>query len=153
MTTGPFRLCSPVEKYSPMQLIESEPAVAKKESKRARTSTLTRARRRPGVLNAEERILREATRFLIRKRGMFLVATGARTMRIKGNRVWIVTVTLRYGLGDEGHIGDLLYDGEGFTFLTDPAVMDERARQIAGNPERIREWNEYRASTLHPGKA
>jgi hypothetical protein len=127
--------------------------VAKKESKRARASTLTKVRRQPDVLVEEERILREATRFLIRKHGMFLIATGVRTIQIKRNRVWIITVRLRYGLGDEGYVGDLLYDGEAFTFLTDPAVMDERARQIAEHPERIREWNEYRASTLHPGKA
>jgi hypothetical protein len=84
---------------------------------------------------------------------MFLVATGIREARIRGFRVWIITVTLRYGAGDEGYIGDLLYDGEEFTFLTEQSVMDERARKIADDPERIKKWNEYRTSTLHAGKA
>jgi hypothetical protein len=132
---------------------ESESAMVKKGSKRAKASTVTKSRREPEDLDEEERILREATGYLITKHGMFLVATGLREVRIKGFRVWIITVTLRYGFGDEGYIGDLLYDGEAFTFLTEQSVMDDRARKIAENPERIRQWNEYRASTLHPGKA
>ena len=129
--------------------------MVKKASKvtRANASSVTKRRRQPEVLDEEERILREATKHLVYKHGMFLVATGVREARIKGFRVWIITVTLRYGTGDEGYIGDLLYDGEDFTFLTEQSVMDERARKIADDPERMRQWNEYRASTLHAGKA
>jgi hypothetical protein len=126
-----------------------------KASKQTRTkaSVATKRRRKPEVVDEEERILRDATKHLVFKHGMFLVATGLRETRIKGFRMWIITVTLRYGLGDEGYIGDLLYDGDDFTFLTEQTVMDERAQKIANDPERIRRWNEYRAATLHPGKA
>jgi hypothetical protein len=61
-------------------------------------------------------------------------------------------VTLRYTTGHEGYIGDLLYDGEEFTFVTEQSVMDERAQKIADDPERIRKWNEFRASTLQAGE-
>lgn len=96
----------------------------------------------------EERILRAATIHLIHKHGMFLVATGAREFRLRGLPAWVITVTLRYTTGRGGYIGDLLYDGEEYTFLTEKALMDERAELIANDPEAQREWNEYRASTL-----
>lgn len=129
--------------------------MVKKLSKtvRSRASTVTKRRRKATekkeVLDEEERILREATKHLVFQHGMFLVATGAREVSIKGIPVWIITVTLRYTTGHEGYIGDLLYDGEDFTFLTPPEVRKERAQQIAADPERTRQWNEYRASTLH----
>jgi hypothetical protein len=37
-------------------------------------------------------------------------------------------------------------------FLTEKSLMDERARQIEADPERMRKWNEYRAATLSAGK-
>jgi hypothetical protein len=140
---------------------ESESAMVKKVSKSTRSRASTGTRRRSkhevrneeGVIDEEERILREATKHLVFKHGMFLVATGLREVRIKGFRVWIITVTLRYDAGDECYIGDLLYDGDEFTFLTEESVRRERARKLANDPERIRKWNEYRASALHPGKA
>jgi len=119
----------------------------------AKASTGTKYRQKPEILDEEERILREATQHLILKHGMFLVATGLREMRIKGIRIWIITVTLRYDVRDETYIGDLLYDGEAFTFLTEQAVMDERAQKLADDPEKMRKWNEYPASTLPAGKA
>jgi hypothetical protein len=60
-------------------------------------------------------------------------------------------VTLRYDQGDECHVGDLLYDGEQFTFLTEQAVMDERVRRFAEDPERLRRWNEYCAAPYGQG--
>jgi hypothetical protein len=120
---------------------------------RGKVSAAPKRRRKPEALDEEERILREATRYLVFKHGMFLVATGIREARIKGFRVWIITVTLRYGAGDEAYIGDLLYDGDDFTFLTEQSVMDARAQKIAADPERIRQWNERRTPTLRPGKA
>jgi hypothetical protein len=120
---------------------------------RAKASPGSRRRRKPEVLPEEERILREATQHLVFQHGMFLVATGIRETHIKGLRVWIITVTLRYAAGDETYIGDLLYDGAEFTFLTEQSVMDERARKLLNDPESIRNWNEYRASILPPGKA
>ena len=69
--------------------------MVKKASKvtRANASSVTKRRRQPEVLDEEERILREATKHLVYKHGMFLVATGVREARIKGFRVWIITVT------------------------------------------------------------
>ncbi len=124
---------------------------------RSRASTAKKRRRKrevlkEEVLDEEERILREATKHLVFKHGMFLVATGLCEARIKGLRVWIITVTLRYTTGHEGYIGDLLYDGEEFMFLTPPEIRKDRARQIAADPERMRKWHEYRASTLPAGE-
>jgi hypothetical protein len=104
-------------------------------------------------VDKEERILREATKHLVLRHGGSLVATGVREVWIRRIRAWIITVTLRYGADDESYIGDLLYDGKDFTFLTEQSVMDERARKIANDPDGARKWNEYRASILHTGKA
>jgi len=70
-----------------------------------------------------------------------------------GSRQWIIRVYLRYPTGFEGYLGDLLYDGKQFTELTERAIMRERAKSIAADPEGIRQWNEYRASTLRTRKA
>ena len=126
--------------------------MVKKAHKVTKASAMTKSRRKTKLLDEEERILRKATGYLMLKHGMFLVATGLRETRIKGFPVWIITVTLRYTTGHEGYIGDLLYDGEEFTFVTEQSVMDERAQKIADDPERIRKWNEFRASTLQAGE-
>ena len=63
-----------------------------------------------------------------------------------------MTVTLATRPGFGGEIGDLLYDGDGFTFLTPPEIWKERTRRSPRTP-RIRQWNEYRASTLPAGEA
>jgi hypothetical protein len=123
-----------------------------KKRMRKRTSTTAARRRKPEINDAEEQILRAATLHLMVRHGSLLVATGARKTLIKGFEFWIITVTLRYPTGHEGYVGDLLYDGEEFTFLTEQAVMDERIHKIAEDPERARKWNEYRASTLHSGR-
>jgi hypothetical protein len=128
-----------------------------RNSTRSRVSSTAKRRKssvinKQGIVVEEERILREATKHLVFKHGMFLVATGLREARIKTLRVWIITVTLRYTTGHEGYIGDLLFDGAEFSFLTPPEVREERARQIAADPERMRKWNDYRASTVSPGE-
>jgi hypothetical protein len=120
---------------------------------RGKVSAGPKRRRKPEVSDEEEQILREATKHLVFEHGMFLVATGIREMRIKGFRVWILTVTLRYAAGDEGYIGDLLFDGDDFTFLTEQSVMDARAQRIADDPERIRRWNEQQTPPVRTGKA
>jgi hypothetical protein len=128
--------------------------VVKKLKNKVRASAArTMSCRKEPEIKEEEQILRAATMLLGRKHGRLLVATGAREISIKGFQAWIITVTLRYPTGHEGYVGDLLYDGETFTFLTEQSVMDERKRKIADDPEGIREWNEYRDSTLRPGKA
>jgi hypothetical protein len=107
---------------------------------------------RSRIKEQQEEILRRATLELITKHGGHFVATGLRETRIKGIQIWIITVTLRYATGFGGYVGDLLYDGEEFTFLTEQSVIDERVRQIAADPEGIRQWHDYRASTLRPRK-
>jgi hypothetical protein len=125
-----------------------------REETRTGVARATRRKRRetPELNPKEEEILRAATLELITKHGGHFVATDLRETRIEGTQVWIITVTLRYTTGHEGYVGDLLYDGKVFTFLTEQSVIDERVRQIAADPEGIRQWNEYRASTLRPGK-
>ena len=116
---------------------------------RSKAEKPKRRRQVPKLINKEERILRAATIYLIRKVGGLLVATGVREERdSKGSRTWIITVTLRYPTGHEGYVGELLYDGTDFSLLTPDDVMKERARKIAADPEGIRKWDEYQASTL-----
>jgi hypothetical protein len=119
---------------------------------RTKAQRTTQRRAKPEVTDEEEQILRAATLHLMMKHGSLLLATGARKIRIKRLEVWIITVTLRYPTGHGGYVGDLLYDGETFTFLTEQAVIDERVRNIAEDPQRARKWNECRASSLHPGR-
>ena len=102
---------------------------------RSKAAAVTRRKQKPERIDPEEEILRAATLHLITKHGMFLVATGVREASVKGIKIWIITVSLRYTTGHEGYIGDLLYDGEEFTFLTPPDIRKERARQIAADPE------------------
>jgi hypothetical protein len=107
---------------------------------------------RARVKDHEEEILRKATLELITRHGGHFVATGLRETRVKGIPVWIITVKLRFAARFEGYVGDLLYDGDEFTFLTEQSVIDERVLQIASDPEGIRKWHEERASTLRPRK-
>jgi hypothetical protein len=100
----------------------------------------------------EERLLRAATAHLIMHHGMFLVASDVREACVKGIKIWIIAVTLRYTTGHEGYIGDLLYDGENFTFLTPLEVREQRAMQVATDPERERKWHDVQASTLPAGE-
>jgi hypothetical protein len=129
--------------------------VVRKVHEQTQTSAveLLRPAREPEISQEEEQILRKALKYLVFKHGHLLVPTAIREEQHQGSRRWIMTVTLRYPTGFEGAIGDLLYDGQEFTFLTPPEVREERARQLAEDPEGIRQWNEYRASTLPPGEA
>ncbi len=120
---------------------------------RKKTRKAIQRKHKQEINEREEEILRAATLHLITHHGMFLVATGLHEARVRALPVWIITVTLRFDAGNEGYIGDLLYDGEEFTFLTPPEIRKERAKQIADDPEAIRKWNEYRDSALRPGKA
>lgn len=124
--------------------MESESAMVKQAGKPKRAKAMPKSKRRqkPEILDEEEQLLREAFTYLLFNHGMFLVSTAIRVMQIKGFPVWIITVTWQYGAGDEAYIGDLLYDGEVFTFLTEKSVRDERAQKLLDDPERIRKWNE-----------
>lgn len=100
-----------------------------------------------------ERLLRKATIHLIMHVGGLLVATGLREEKFHGARRWIIEVTLRYPTGHEGYVGELEYDGKEFRILTPASTWRQRIKKIAADPEGIRLWNEYRASTLRSGKA
>lgn len=106
----------------------------------------------PEIDEGEETLLREALKYLLRHEGMLLVPTAVREERRGKATVWIFTVTLRYPTGHEGYVGDLLYDGKTFEFLTPAEERKRRAEQIAADPERLRKWNEYRDSTLPAGE-
>jgi hypothetical protein len=127
--------------------------MVRKAREPSRTSLVEVARptRKPEITEEEKQILWDALKYLVFKHGHLLVPTGIREEGEPGSRRWIITVTLRYPTGFGGEIGDLLYDGQEFTFLTPPEVRKERARKIAEDPEGRRQWDEYRASTLPPG--
>src|SRR5205823_1134403 len=115
-----------------------------------------RRRPRPDAVDEEEKILQRAQRYLLfeAKRPMLWTVAGIREEKgADGSRRWIIAVHLRYPTGFEGYLGDLLYNGGQITELTDLELMRERARQIAADPEGVRQWNEYRASTLRTEKA
>jgi hypothetical protein len=123
-----------------------------REQRQTKAPEAARRSRTPRINEEEAEILREALKYLVFKHGHLLVPTGIREEQEQGSRRLIITVTLRYPTGFEGEIGDLLYDGRAFTFRTPPEVRKERARKIAEDPEAIRQWNEYQASTLPPGE-
>jgi hypothetical protein len=127
--------------------------VNKGRPKRVKAAAATRAKKRAEIIGAEEQILRAATIHLIRKVGGLFVATGLRKTREQGLRGWVITVTLRHPTGHEGYVGDLFYDGKEFRMLTEESAIDERVRQITADPEGIRRWDEYRASSLRTRKA
>lgn len=125
------------------------------------TAVAAKARRsapqtKQSLLNEEEEILRRAQIYLLfeAKRPMLWTVAGIREEKAGDSpRRWIVAVNLRYPTGFEGYLGDLLVDGERITELTDLETMRERARQIAAEPEGIRQWNEYQASMIQAGEA
>ena len=123
---------------------------------RAKAAGMARRRTTPEVIDEGEEILRRAQVYLLfeAKRPLLWTVAGIREEKgIDGSRRWIIAVNLRYPTGFEGYLGDLLYDGAKITELTALELMRERARQIAADPEGIRQWNEYRTSTLPPGEA
>ena len=146
----------PAPEYAgrPEACVEGGSPVVRRAADRTRTSSVEVARRskRPEIHEEEERILREATQHLIRNHGGLFVATGLRKEQDKGVPKWLITVTLRYPTGHEGYVGDLVYNGQSFTFLTEESRIDERVRQIASDPEHVRQWNEYRDPTLPAGE-
>jgi hypothetical protein len=112
-------------------------------------------KRRPEAKIGDDfaRILDLATQELIFRHGGLFVATAVRETLIKSIPVWIISVALRYPTGHEGYVGDLLYDGDLFTFLTPQSIVDERVRLIDADPENNRKWNEYRNPASRAGKA
>jgi hypothetical protein len=129
----------------------------KKARGRTRKSAAKPARRprTPELNEEEERILQKAQIYLLleaRRPHLWTVADIREEKTEDGSRRWIIAVNLRYTTGFEGYLGDLLYDGEKITELTDLELMRERARQIAADPEGRRQWDELKASALRTGK-
>jgi hypothetical protein len=119
------------------------------QQKRSKRPTSRKAPKKPQIDEEEERICRTAAIYCLRTFPMLWTVGGIKEEKGEdGSRRWIIAVYLRYPTGHEGYVGDLLYDGERITELTSREVMKERSRKIAADPERLRQWNEYRASTL-----
>jgi hypothetical protein len=125
-------------------------------TRRTRKPASKKAKRKDAraLTEEQEHIIEEAMTYCLHHFPMLWTTGGIPEERIQddGSRCWVIQVYLRYPTGHEGYLGDLLYDGKMFTQLTDREVMRQRAKQIAADPERMRKWNEYRASTLPPGK-
>lgn len=112
---------------------------------RAKTHKPNRRKPVPKRDEKEEALFRGAIGYCISKVGGLCVPSAVREIRVRGLPAWIFTIVIRYPVGPEGYIGDLLYDGEDFTMLTEESVINERVEQIANDPERKRLWDEFRA--------
>jgi len=107
-----------------------------REQTRTKAAKATRPNNTPELNEEEEQILKKAQIYLLfeAKRPMFWNVADIREERGEGgSRRWIIAVHLRAPSGHEGYLGDLLYEGERFTELTDVELMRERVRQIAAD--------------------
>ena len=108
-----------------------------REQTRTTTAETPRRTERTAISEEEEQFLKKAQIYLLfeAKRPMFWNVADIREEKGEGgSRRWFIAVHLRAPSGHEGYLGDLLYDGERFTELTDVEVMWERVRQIAAEP-------------------
>jgi hypothetical protein len=124
--------------------------VAKKAGRRSGAKAAHAARRTDEVaITPEGQILRQAAVYCLHTFPMLWTVGDIKEEREgPGSRRWIIAVHLSYPTGHEGYLGDLLYDGEKFTELTDRDTMKERSKRIAADPALQREWDTYRAPTL-----
>ena len=114
-----------------------------------------RRKKLPPINEEEERILKKAQIYLLFEAQRPMLWTVADIREEKGedgSRRWIIAVHLRYPTGHEGYLGDLVYDGERVTELTDLELMRRRGREIAADPARQREWEAYLAANPSPAK-
>ena len=114
-----------------------------------------RRRKTTPIDEEEEAILKRAQIYLLfeaRRPMLWTVADIREEKSDDGTQRWIIAVHLRYPTGHEGYLGDLLFDGERITELTDLEAMRERGREIAADPARQREWDAYRAANPSPGE-
>ena len=115
-----------------------------------------RRKKPPPLDEEEERILKRAQIYLLfeAQRPMLWTVADIREERSdEGSRRWIIAVHLRYPTGYEGYLGDLVFDGERFTELTDLELMRQRGREIAADPEHERKWQEFLTVDLPKGKS
>ena len=125
--------------------------------RKAKTDKPVKARRRKAapIDEEEEAILKRAQIYLlfeVQRPMLWTVADIREEKAEDGSRQWIIAVHVRFPTGHEGYLGDLLFDGERITELTELELMRQRGRVIAADPECERKWQEYRASTLPKGK-
>src|ERR1700722_6014041 len=92
----------------------------------------------------EENIIQEAACYCLHHFPMLWTTGGLPEERLANDhsRQLTIRVFLRCPTGHEGYLGELLYDGKNFTELTDRKIMRERAKTVAADPERARQWNE-----------
>lgn len=105
----------------------------RKVKKPARGSPRTKA---TGELTKEqERIIQAAATYCLRNFPMLWTTGGLpeECHAENGARQWLVHIFLRYPMGQEGYLGDLLYDGNQFSELTTRQIMSERAKVIANS--------------------
>ena len=124
---------------------------------KAKTDKPTKVRRAKAPLPdpEEEAILKRAQIYLLfeaRRPMLWTVADIREEQADDGSRRWIIAVHLRYPTGHEGYLGDLLFDGERISELTDLELMRQRGRAIAADPARQREWDEHLAANPSPGE-
>jgi hypothetical protein len=108
-----------------------------REQTRTRAAQTARRQKSHELNEEEEQILKRAQIYLLfeAKRPMFWHVADIREEKDeRGSRRWIVAVHLRAPSGHEGYLGDLLYDGERFTELTDVELMRARVQQVAADP-------------------
>ena len=125
------------------------------EQTRTKAAKATQRKKTPELDEEEEQILKKAQIYLLfeAKRPMLWTVAGIREEKGEdGSRRWTIAVHLRYPTGFEGYLGDLLYDGERITELTDLEQMRERARQIAADPEGRRQWDELCAAAIQTAR-
>ena len=118
--------------------------------------TKVRKKKAPSIAEEEERILKRAQMYLLYEAQRPMLWTVADIREEKGDdgsRRWIIAVHLRYPTGHEGYLGDLVFDGERVTELTDLELMRQRGREIAADPALQREWEAYLAANPSPGNA
>jgi hypothetical protein len=110
-----------------------------KTADQTRTKAAQTARRHKSheLNEEEEQILKKAQVYLLfeAKRPMFWNVANCRAETDElGSRRWIIAVHLRAPSGHEGYLGDLLFDGERFTELTEVELMRQRVQQITADP-------------------
>ena len=131
-------LQAPAPQGGPEESPEGGAPVVRNARARTRRQAAQAARRTkpPERNDEEEHILWKAQSYLLfeAKRPMFWNVAEIREEKGESDsRRWIIAVHLRAPSGHEGYLGDLLYDGERFTELTDVEVMRERVRQIVAD--------------------
>jgi hypothetical protein len=107
-----------------------------REQMRTEAAQATRRQKSRELDEEHEQILKKAQIYLLfeAKRPMFWNVADIREGKGEGgSRRWIIAVHLRAPSGHQGYLGDLLYDGERFTELTDVELMRRRVQQITAD--------------------